>query len=94
MRGSAAKRRALAQLHVSEEITAATRAAAHKAMAGVGELLEKVRSSGPLRNAPKGFVIALMNSLAETTMDFMIQDPANAKKHCNLGFDAVWRVMT
>jgi hypothetical protein len=33
-----------------------------------------------------------MNSVAEATMDFMAQDPANAKKHCRTGFDALWRM--
>ncbi len=27
-----------------------------------------------------------MNSVAEATMDFMTQDPANAKKHSKVGF--------
>jgi AcrR family transcriptional regulator len=93
MGGSVSKRRALAHLAVSDEITPATRAAAHKAMAGVAELLEKVRAGGPLRNAPMSFAVAIMNSLAETTMDFMAQDRPNAKKHCKVGFDALWRVI-
>jgi AcrR family transcriptional regulator len=87
------KRRALAQLGVSDEITPASRAAAHKTMAGVGELLERSRANGPMRDAPMGFVVAIMNSLAEATMDFMTQDPANAKKHSKVGFDALWRVI-
>ena len=87
------KRRALAQLGVSDEITPTTRAAAHKAMAGIAELLERMRANGPLRNTPMGFVLAIMNSLADTTMDFIIHDPANAKKHCKVGFDALWRVI-
>jgi AcrR family transcriptional regulator len=87
------KQRALAQLAVSDEITPASRAAAYKTMAVVAEMLERIRANGPLRTAPKGFVIAIMNSLAEATMDFMIQDPTNAKKHCKVGFDALWRVV-
>lgn len=87
------KRRALAQLVVSDEITPAARAAGHKTMAGVGGLLERSRANGPLRNVPMGFVAALMNALAEATMDFMIHDPTNAKKHCKAGFDALWRVI-
>ncbi len=87
------KQRALAQLAVSDEVTPANRAAAHKNMAAIGELLERIRTNGSLRQVPKGFVIAIMNSLAEATMDFMIQDPANARKHCKAGFDALWRVM-
>ncbi len=87
------KRRALAQLGVSDEITPATRAAGHKTMAGIAELLERSRANGPMRNAPMGFLAAIMNSLAEATMDYMVQDPANAKKHCKVGFDALWRVI-
>jgi len=87
------KRRALAQLGVSDEITPETRAAGHKTMAGIRELLEQSRANGPLRKTPMGFVVAIMNSLAEATMDFMVQDPTNAKKHCKIGFDALWRVL-
>lgn len=87
------KRRALAQLSVSDEISQATRNAAHKTTSGLADLMEQMRANGSLRNAPMGFAAAIMNSLAETTMDFMIHDPANAKKHCKVGFDALWRVI-
>jgi AcrR family transcriptional regulator len=87
------KRRALAQLGVSDEITPATRAAAHKTMAGVAELLERTRANGPMRRVPMGFVLAMMNSVAEATMDFMTQDSTNAKKHCKAGFEALWRMI-
>jgi hypothetical protein len=87
------KRRALAQLGLSDEIKPMTRAAGHKTMASLGELLERSRANGPMRKAPIGFVVAIMNSVAEATMDFMAQDPTNAKKHCKAGFDAVWRMI-
>ena len=88
------KRRALAQLDVSDEITPATRVAAHKTMAGVAELLERSRANGPMRRAQMGFVAALMNSAAEATMDYMVQDTKNATRHCKVGFDALWRMLT
>jgi AcrR family transcriptional regulator len=87
------KRRALAQLSVSDEITPETRAAAHKTMARIGELLQQSRAQGPMRKAPISFVLMLMSSVAEATMDFMTQDPKNAKKHCKAGFDALWRIV-
>jgi len=87
------KRRALAQLSVSEEITPETRTEGHKTMAGIAELVERCRAAGPMREASMSFVLSIMNSLAETTMDFMLQDPTNAEKHCRLGFDALWRVL-
>ena len=87
------KRRALAQLTVSDEITPETRAAGHKTMAGVADLLEGIRASGPMRKAPMGFVVAIMNSIAEATIDIMAQDAAHARKRCNEGFDALWRAV-
>lgn len=87
------KRRALAQLSVSDEITPETRAAGQKMMAGIAELLEQIRANGPLRKVPMNFVAGIMNSVAEATMDFMAQDPARAKKHCKVGFEALWRVV-
>jgi AcrR family transcriptional regulator len=87
------KRRALVQLGLSHEITSTSRAAGHKTMASIGELLERSRANGPMRDAPMGFVVAIMNSVAEATMDFMVQDQTNADKHCKVGFDALWRVI-
>jgi AcrR family transcriptional regulator len=87
------KRRALAQLGVSDEITPASRTAGHKTMARIAELMEQSRAGGPMRDAPMAFVAVIMNSLAEATMDFMVQDPNNADKHCKAGFDALWRVI-
>jgi AcrR family transcriptional regulator len=87
------KRRALALLEVSDEITQETRATAHQAMAEVARRLEQARAGGPMRDAPTGFVVAIMNSLAEATMDFTINDPANADQHSRVGFDALWRAL-
>ncbi len=50
------QRRALAQLGVSDEITPATRAAGHKTMAGIAELMQRSRAHGPMRDAPMAFV--------------------------------------
>lgn len=87
------KRRALAQLGVSDEITPATRTTAYEKMAGVADLLERSRANGPMGGAPMDFVVAIMNSVAEATMDFMAQDPSHAEEHCRAGFDALWRVI-
>jgi hypothetical protein len=87
------RRRALAQLGVSDEITPTTRAAGHKTMMGIVDLMQQMRASGPMHNAPMPFVATIMNAMAEATMDFMVQDPANAKKHCKAGFDALWRAI-
>lgn len=87
------KRRTLAHLGVSDDITPESLQTGHQTMAGMAKLLERSRENGPMRNAPLGFVVALMNGMADATIDFMIRDPANAKKHCKAGFDALWRML-
>jgi AcrR family transcriptional regulator len=87
------KRRALAQLDVSDEITAATHQAASQAMTGIAALLERSRANGPMRDAPLMFVVALSDAIAETTIDFVIRDPGNADAHGAAGFDALWRMI-
>lgn len=87
------KRRTLAHLLVSDDITSESRQTAHRAFAGIRELLERSREKGPMRDVPLEFVAALMSGLADATIDFMIHDPANADKHCMAAFDAFWRMI-
>jgi len=87
------KRRTLAQLDVSDAITLESHQAASHALAGIAKLLERSRENGPMREAPLGFVVALMSALADATIDFMIHDPTNADKHCRAAFDAFWRMV-
>lgn len=87
------KRRVMAQLGVSEDIIPETRIAVSETMKDLIALMEQVRAQGPMKNAPKNIAGAIMGALFEATMDIMIQDPANAKKHCKAGFEALWRVI-
>jgi hypothetical protein len=50
------KRRTLAHLGVSGDITGASHQAASHAFADIRELLERSRENGPMRDAPLGFV--------------------------------------
>jgi AcrR family transcriptional regulator len=85
------KRRALAHLQGYLELTSDTRMAAHQAMAGVGDLVRQMQSGSSLRNISMEFTVAIVNSLTETTMDFVINDPADARKHRETGFEVLWR---
>ena len=87
------KRLVLTHLGVSGDITPESRQTGHQTMAGIAKLLERSREHGPMRDAPLGFVVALMSALADTTIDFMIRDPANADTHCLAAFDALWRMV-
>ncbi len=85
------KRRALALLDVSDEITQESRVAGHRTMASVAGLLEDIRANGPMHKTPMIFVVAIMNSMAEATIAMMARDSAHARKRCIEGFDALWR---
>ena len=87
------KRRALAHLEVSDEITPENRRRARQTMAQIAKLLERCRENGPMRRAPLGFVTALMSALADATIDFMIREPAQADKHAKAAFAALWRIV-
>jgi AcrR family transcriptional regulator len=87
------KRRALALLSVSGEITGPTEAAAQQAMTEIAEMVWRARARGPLRDAPPGFAEAAMNSLAEATMDFIVSDPARSGEYSDAGFGALCRLL-
>lgn len=87
------KRRALAQLNVCDLITPETRVAGAKIMAPMAVLMDRLQQRGPLKNAPVGFVRAMINSLLEATMDYAISDSANARQHCQTGFEIFWRAL-
>ena len=80
-------------IDISDEITPASRAAGHKTMADIAELLEGIRLSGPMRETPRSFVIAMLNSIAEATIVIMAQDAAHARERCREGFAALWRAI-
>lgn len=87
------KRRALAQLSVSDEISRQSREVGYRAMAGVADLLERSRENGPMRGAPLDLVANLLAAAAEATVDFILVDPTNADTHRDTGFDAIWRMI-
>ena len=87
------KRRVLAHLGVSDDITPSSRQAGGNALAGLGKLVDRCRSDGPMHDAPLPLVVTVMNGVAEATMDLMMRDPANADAHCATAFQAVWRMI-
>jgi AcrR family transcriptional regulator len=89
----AEERRALAVLGVSDEVTAKSRAAGEKAMGGMQGLLKRIHAQGGMRASPMGFLVAMMHSAAEATMDFMVAEGADQEKVCRSGFEAVWRMV-
>ncbi|MDQ0513297.1 TetR/AcrR family transcriptional regulator [Ancylobacter amanitiformis] len=87
-------RRALAQLGVSDQITDASRQAAAIVAGPAVDIVRRARSSGALRNAPLAYVGALVETMAGTTIDFMIRDRDNAESIREAGFEALWQAVS
>jgi AcrR family transcriptional regulator len=87
------KRRALAHLEVADEITAESHRIVSEAQKGMAEVLERSRGEGEMKDAPLGFVLTLASALADTTMDAMVREPAEAEAYSKVAFGAVWRVL-
>jgi AcrR family transcriptional regulator len=87
------KRRAMLQLAVSERILPETRSAAMRSMSEVNTLLQAVTGMDPPCGVQSAFAGAIMGALAETTIDFMTREPAQALSYAESGFMAFWRAV-
>lgn len=87
------KRRTLAHLSVSEDITPESRQIVSEVLTDINNFLEEIRKSGPMCDAPLTFVVSIVDALADATIDYMIHDPDNADKHCMVAFEAIWRML-
>jgi len=84
------ERRALTRLTLSERVTDATRKAGTDGFAPISAAIQEAAALGKLRDYPAPFVGAIMNSLAETTMDFVSHHPDEAGRYRAAGFEAFW----
>ena len=84
------KRKAMSQLGVSDRVSAQTKDAGQAAFAQVSTLMQKSLAGGVLKDQPPSFAGAIMSSLAETTMEFILREPAMADRYKSAGFDAFW----
>ncbi|MDB6000113.1 MAG: TetR family transcriptional regulator [Rhizobacter sp.] len=87
------KRKALAQLGMSERVTPHSKSVGMQAFAEISTMMQESIAKGLLRDHPPAFVSAIMSSLAETTMDFMARDPAEAARYRTSGFNAFWNAI-
>lgn len=87
------KRRVLAQLSVSDDLTEATKKAGFTAAHRSVNLIRQVARHGALRDQDPAFVGAVVESLASTTMDRMSQDPKHAEQVCTATFEFLWKAL-
>ena len=88
-----AKRKALAQLSVSDRITEKSRRAGEIGYGDVLGIMEEVSAQGGLRDRPPAFASSIFQALAQTTMDFIFRNPRQAKRYREAGFEAFWRAI-
>ena len=87
------KRRALAQLDVSDDITTKSRQAARSEFGGIADLLDRSRQNGPVRLTPLPFLLELMSAMADVTVDAILRQPDHADEYSDTAFAALWRVL-
>jgi AcrR family transcriptional regulator len=88
-----AQRHVLAQLMVSDQISAATRAEGDVIAGDLGALMAQIFAAGPLGDMPRGLSTRLVESVVTAAMDAMLADPADASALRHAGFEAFWRLV-
>jgi AcrR family transcriptional regulator len=87
-------RKALAQLTICDLVTADTREAGMQAAAPTLDITRQASAQGLMGKAPVHYIGALVESMANTTMDFMLVDPARAEEISHSGFLALRQMLT
>jgi AcrR family transcriptional regulator len=87
------KRRAMRQLAVSDRITEETKKLVGDAFGEFNNMMRACAASGAMRHQPPTFATAVMSAIADTTMDFIAREPAQAKRYTKAGFDAFWKAV-
>jgi AcrR family transcriptional regulator len=86
-----AKRKAMQQLTVSEKVTAESRREGSEIFAVVNALLTEGLRTDPLQERASMFNGALLESLAETTLEFMAREPSVVDAYRQSGFAFFWK---
>src|ERR1700732_4524696 len=87
------KRRAMRQLAVSDRIAEESRKLVGDACGEFDKMMREGAANGAMKRQPPAFVSAIMSAIADTTMDFIAREPAQAKRYTKAGFDAFWKAV-
>ena len=87
------KRRAARQLAVSDRITEECKKLLGDAFGEFNDMMRECAAGGAMRRQPPAFATAIMCAIADTTMDFIAREPAQAKRYTKAGFDAFWKAV-
>lgn len=87
------KRKVMAQLATSEQITEQSKQIGMQSFCDMTSLIQTQIDLGVLRDYPPLFIGSILAALADVTMNFMAQDPAHADRHRDAGFEAFWHAV-
>jgi AcrR family transcriptional regulator len=85
-----AKRRAIRQLTVSDRIGESVKLSGAEAFRDIYALMDESAATGAMTKQPKAFVAAILEALAETTMEFVAREPDAHSRYRSAGFEAFW----
>lgn len=84
------KCKVIAQLGLTSSLSEDTRAAGMRPFLALEALMRASIADGTLRDYPVAYIAATMNALAETTMQFIRAEPAQAARYRRDGFELFW----
>ncbi|VVE32460.1 TetR/AcrR family transcriptional regulator [Pandoraea anhela] len=87
-------RLAVLRLLASGRLTDETRAQGATWFLDIAQMMEDAVRSGVLLNAPLAFLYAIMERIADTTIESIEKSPADAADYRQIGFTAAWRAIT
>ncbi len=88
------KLKVLAQLQLSDQITADSKAVGRAPYAEIERMATDIIASKQIRDYPVLFIAAIFNGMAETTMATIAQDKSTDTDYCAAGFEIFWKGIT
>lgn len=88
-----ARRRALAQLSVSDQITDESRAISFERSAIGIDIVLRAAAEGVFKQHSIDFVGSIVEAFAGATIDTMVRDPKRATTYRDAAFDALWKAL-
>lgn len=83
-------RRVLKQIEVWSGLTEESKAAGAAPFLEIQTMTEDAAAQNLIKDLPQRFISATMSVLADTTMEFIRQDPEKAEIYRNAGFEMLW----
>lgn len=87
------KRKVMAQLSTSEQITEESKKIGMQSFCDLTQLIQKQIDEGRLHDYPPLFIGSMFGALAEVSINFMIQEPMSAERYRESGFEAFWNAV-